>query len=294
MSTTPKDIVLQLGALVALYVSISFFLTLAFGLTNVTFPIVSDSYWEIESATNSIRLGIAILLVFFPTYLILTRLVQQSRRHEDVAYQNIARWLVYLSLLVGGFVLLITLVTTIYTFLNGDITTRFVLKAGTVAIVMAGAFYYYLYDLKGYWVTHEAKSKICGGIASVFVLLAIVLGFMNIETPQAVREMRLDSQQLNDLRNIQWQIESYLATSTTTPESLEVVYAETGGVIPTAPEGREAYSYEITERGFQLCATFSRDANQSDVGYFDPAVRIKQSENWHYKVGRHCFDRVVQ
>jgi hypothetical protein len=40
--------------------------------------------------------------------------------------------LVYLSLLVGGGVLLGDLVAVILAFLNGEITTRFILKAGVL------------------------------------------------------------------------------------------------------------------------------------------------------------------
>ncbi|MFN3188613.1 MAG: DUF5671 domain-containing protein [Candidatus Paceibacteria bacterium] len=294
MEQTPRNIVLQVGSLIALYLSVSFLLTLIFGLINLAFPIASDNYWEIESAGDSVRLGIAMVIVFFPTYLILTRLVNKYRRSESGLYQNITRWLVYFSLLIGGLVMLVTLVTVIYTFLNGDVTTRFFLKAGAVFAITGIAFYYYLLDLRGYWVKNESKSIMYGSVAGVVVLALLILGFMNIETPAEVREMKVDEQQLNDLRNIQWRIESYLDTSTTTPETLVELYGDME-MIPTAPFGREAYSYEVTNTGFRLCATFSRNASSDNsMSYFDPNLRIKQSENWNYQAGRHCFERAVQ
>ena len=67
--------------------------------------------------------------------------------------------------------------------------------------------------------------------------------------------------------------------------------------VPTAPEGREAYSYEKTDKGFKLCATFSRDSVPNefmDTSYVDPAAKIKNPENWNYKEGRYCFERVVK
>jgi hypothetical protein len=48
--------------------------------------------------------------------------------------------LVYLSLLVGGGVLLGDLVAIILAFLNGEITTRFILKAGVLLVVVGAAF----------------------------------------------------------------------------------------------------------------------------------------------------------
>jgi Domain of unknown function (DUF5671) len=299
MENTPRNVVLQVGSLISLYLSASFLLTLVFGLINISYPSATDSYWEIESATESIRLGIAMLIVFFPTYLVLTRLMNRYRRAEAGAlYQTITKWLIYLSLLIGGLVLLGTLVTTIYTFLNGDLTTRFLLKAGAVVGVVGMAFHYYVLDAKGYWVKDEGKSIMYGIGVSLVVFLAIAFGITNIETPTVVREMKLDETQVNDLRNIQWQIDGYMAISSSSlPESLEALYAETGAVAPTAPEGRDAYTYEITDRGFKLCATFSRNSVPNefmDTSYVDPAAKIKNPENWNYKEGRHCFDRVVR
>ncbi len=299
MEHTPRNVVLQVGSLIALYLSASFLLTLVFGLINISYPSPTDSYWEIESATESIRLGIAMLVVFFPTYLILTRLMNRYRRAEAGAlYQSITKWLIYLSLLVGGLVLLGTLVSTIYTFLNGDLTTRFLLKAAAVLGVVGMAFHYYLLDARGYWVKEEGKSVMFGIGAAIVVFMAIAFGLGNIETPAVVRDMKLDETQVNDLRNIQWQIDSYMAMSSSTlPNTLEEAYTDAGGVVPAAPEGREAYSYEKTDKGFKLCATFARDSVQDELAtpaYTDPQARIKNAENWNYKAGRHCFDRVVK
>jgi hypothetical protein len=294
MKNTPRDVILQLGALGALYISLSFLLTLIFGLINVTFPIATDNYWELESATDGIRLGIAMLTVFFPTYIILTRLVYRHRRSEAAVYQGFARWLLYGSLLIGGFVMLITLVTTFYTFLSGDMTLRFLLKAGAITAITLSAFYYYLKDLGDYWITHVAQAKAWGIGVSIFVSVIVVLGFINIETPTEVREMRIDELQVNDLRNIQWQLENYLQTSSTTPETLTALYNDSE-LVPTAPESRDPYTYEVTESGFKLCATFSRDATIThSMPYIDPNLRIKQSENWNYKAGRHCFERTIK
>jgi len=295
MENTPRNIVLQVGSLLALYISTSFFITLVFGLINLMHPDPADSYWNIESAADSVRLGIAVLIVSLPTYLVLVRLVNKHRREAQTAtYQHLTKWLIYLSLLVGGLVLLGTLATTIYTFLNGEITTRFILKAATIVGVVGLAFHYYLLDARGYWVENEQKSIMFGIGVGLLAFAAIAFGFQHIETPAAVREMKLDEQQVNDLRNIQWQVESYLATSSTSPATLDEAYGNQGDM-PQAPEGREAYSYEVTETGFKLCASFSRDyVNEFGSNYSDPALRIKNAENWNYKAGRYCFERTVR
>lgn len=296
-NNTAKHTVLQLGSLVTLYLSVSFLVVLLFSIINLQFPDAAESYWEIESASSSVRLAIAMLVVFYPTYIVLTRKVNVNRRQETSSlYLGLTKWLIYLSLLVGGGVLLGDAVAVILGFLEGDLTTRFFLKAMALLLVVGGAFYYYLKDAQGYWVTNEKASKTYGLVVSLVVLASVVTGFFFIETPATVREMRLDEAQITDLQNIQWQLESKIAiSSSTVPATLEEAY---GGLeIPQAAEGREAYSYEVTDVGFTLCATFSHNSNSDQAMWgpsFDKDALIQNGNDWQHKAGRYCFERVVK
>lgn len=297
-NNTAKHFVLQLGSLISLYLSLSFLIVLLFGVINILFPDAIESYWEIESATSSIRLGIAMLFVFFPTYLVLTRLVNKERRHESTsAYLGLTKWLIYLSLLVGGGVLLGDLVAVIMTFLDGELTQRFILKATTVLVVVGAAFYYYLQDARGVWLKEEKGSIYFGAGATVVVLASLIYGFMHIETPAVVREMRLDQTQITDLQQIQYRLEGELALSTTTiPATLDEAYD--GFPVPVAPEDRVPYSYEVTDKGFNLCATFYSDSPASvEVMFGDkfmPSTPVLNANDWSYKKGRYCFERIVK
>ena len=101
MEQTPKQFALQIAALITLYVSISAFLILLFGLINLTYPDAAEDYWQIQSSQSGIRYAIAALIVFFPAYLVLTRVVNQARRHASNLYHTLTKWFVYLSILVG-------------------------------------------------------------------------------------------------------------------------------------------------------------------------------------------------
>ena len=297
-NNTAKHFALQLGSLISLYLSLSFLIVLLFGIINVQFPDAVEGYRQIESATFSIRLGIAMVIVFFPTYLVLTRLVNNARRQENnSAYLGLTKWLIYLSLLVGGGVLLGDLVAVIMAFLDGEITTRFILKATSVLVIVGASFYYYLQDARGLWLKDEKGSIYFAAAATVLVLFAVVYGFMHVETPTTVREMKLDQTQLTDLQQIQYKIEESLALSSSSlPTTLEKAYGEFP--IPTAPEDREAYSYEITKQGFNLCATFSADSPDSvNLMFKDPYMEnrpIVNADNWSYKAGRYCYKRVLR
>ncbi|MBY0537832.1 hypothetical protein K2P47_00350 [Patescibacteria group bacterium] len=293
---TPKHFVLQLGSLISLYISLGFLLGLLFGIINLKFPDATEGYWAIESASSAVRLGIAMVVVFFPTYLVLTRLVNKLRRKEqNSSYLNLTKWLVYLSLLVGGGVLLGDLVAVIMMFLEGDVTQRFIFKALAVLVVVGMAFHYYILDARGYWLKNESKSVMYGYGALLAVFMIVALGFSYIETPAQVREMKLDETQISDLQSIQWKVEEVLTMSSSTPANLEELYGEFDA--PTAPEGRPGYIYERTDTGFKLCATFSRDSIQPENEFtpsYDNGMKIKNPDNWAYKGGEYCFDRVIK
>jgi hypothetical protein len=233
------------------------------------------------------------LLVFLPTYLILTRVVNNTRRAASIGtYLNLTKWLIYLSLLVGGGVLLGNLVAVIMAFLEGELTTRFLLKAVSVLIVVGAAFSYYILDARGYWLTSSARSVQFGAAVAGLGIAIVIMGFMNIETPVSVREGKLDDKQLADLQEIQWRIESYVALSGAAPESLDQLE---GSNIPTAPEGRPAYAYTKTDRGFSLCAEFALESHDGSgvSSPYDTKAIIGNAWDWNHPAGRHCFERIV-
>lgn len=292
---TAKHFVLQLGSLVSLYLSVSFLLVLIFGLVNLLYPDPAEGYYATESASSMVRIGIAMVVVFLPTYLVLTRIVNTLRRKEqNGAYLGLTKWLIYLSLLVGGIAILVDLVVVINTFLEGELTQRFILKALAVLAIIGVAVHYYVLDARGYWLKHESQS-IYYAIGTAFIALVVVgFGITHIETPAEVREGRLDDQQVRDLQTIQSQIESYYALNDKLPQSLTEI-SETF-TLPEAPAGRAAYTYETTKTGFSLCATFARASTPEELMYMPPideTIAIKNRDNWTHREGRYCFERVV-
>lgn len=286
---TPKHFVIQLGALIALYVSITALTVLVFSIINLKFPDESY-YWEGESAREAIRTCMAVLIVFFPTFIALTRISNQNRRKESNGeYTGLTRWLVYVSLMVAGGVLLGDLVTLINYFLNGEITTRFIYKVFALFFIVGSAFHYYLLDVRGYWNKRVDRSIQFGIGAVVLVVAALTFGFQYIETPNEVREQRLDQQQVNDLQSVQSYVENYFLTNDQLPGFLTDAYD--GLPIPTAPEGRPEYTYTITgDTSYELCATFAAPSATLDEPYSMP---IDANYNWNHQAGEWCFDRTI-
>lgn len=297
MENTAKNFALQLGSLVSLYVTIVGLIMLMFSVITVRYPDVAQGYWEIESAASSIRFAIAMLIVFFPAYIVLTRLVNNVRRKEHGTYLTLTKWLIYLSLLIGGGAILGDFVSVIYGFLNGELTMRFVLKALSFFVVVGTAFVYYLFDAKGFWQTHERESVLYGCGAGVIVLVIFAIGFTNTQTPQEVRQYRLDTTQVNDLSMMQSNIEVFHSTAGSLPESLDAAFA--GMEMPVAPEDRKAYEYHVTgTTTYELCATFAHESSKAEQmqnaqPMYTEDLRMKGNMNWTHGAGTWCFKRAV-
>ena len=288
---TAKHFALQLGSLVSLYLSLAFLIVLIFGAINLIFPDAIDNAWQVEGASSSIRIGIAMVLVFYPTYLVLTRLVNNNRRQvKQGTYLGLTKWLIYLSLLVGGAVLLGDMVAVIIAFLEGEITQRFILKAGTVLVIIGSAFAYYIYDARGYWLKNEKKSILFASFATVVVILSLAFGFLNTNPPSEVREEKLDNQMVSQLQDMQWRIEDYYRANSALPENLVAMYEPFG--VPIPPENRNDYEYRTTgEKSYTLCATFAKDSVSIDGSQIRPFY--EKNYNWDYQAGYWCFDREI-
>lgn len=289
-----KHFALQLGALITLFVSVGSLINLLFGIITILYPDSLNGWYEVTSAKESIRWGIALLVVFFPAYLVLTRIVNKGRRGTGTPYLGVTKWLIYLALVVGGITILGDFVALIVSFLNGDLTVRFLLKALTVLLVVGAPTLYYFYDTRGYWLKNEAASKQYGALVALCIVVAVIAGYFHIESPQEVRAQRADEAQITDLSTIQSFIESEYNIRGELPTSLLEISDRM--TLPVAPEGRDAYEYNKTgNRTFELCATF---ANPSQTDRFaEPTwtsdIGIKNPNDWNHKGGRTCFPRIV-
>lgn len=287
---------MQLASLVTLFVSIPAFVTLMFSIINLQFPDAAEAYWEMASAESSVRYSIAVLVIFFPAYLYLTRKVNEARRGEGELYHTLTKWVIYIGLLIAGIVILSDLAVVVYTFLNGEITMRFILKALALLAVMSGVVYYYAMDAKDYWQKREKESITIGVSILVVVLGIVVYGYSMIDAPSVARAVRLDQQQITDLQDMQWRIESYHQTTSSFPADMEMLYEDFP--VPVAPDGRADYKYKITGSDtYQLCATFSEATPASERNATKPIGGSEgvylQNQNWEHGTGEKCFERRI-
>lgn len=131
-------------AFVAIYL-----ITLVHGLLDLLLPDPGAEYWEERNAMDDIRWSIATLLVATPVFVWMTLHVRRQILEDAGRRRSPARkWLTYMALFIAALVFFGDAVFVINSFLNGEATLRFLLKALTVACVSGTIFAFHLRDIE--------------------------------------------------------------------------------------------------------------------------------------------------
>jgi hypothetical protein len=127
--------------------------SLLFDLITRAFPDPTDADWVVGRLRESIRWSIASVIIAFPVFLFVARLLgRELAANPAKRLSAVRRWLTYLTLFLAATVLIGDMITLVYNVLGGELTTRFVLKVFVVALIAGAIFWFYLYDLR-----HEEK-----------------------------------------------------------------------------------------------------------------------------------------
>jgi membrane protein YqaA with SNARE-associated domain len=101
------------------------------------------------SALQAIRWDLSSLIVAFPLFIAVSwRVSIAMRRDPTRRASKTRRSLTYIMLFIGSLTLIGDVITLIYNFLGGELSTRFVLKVFTVAVIAGGVVAYYFADLR--------------------------------------------------------------------------------------------------------------------------------------------------
>ncbi len=290
--STPKDVFLHLGLIGALYVSIYSLISLVFSYINILLPDPLSYGSEIYSIISST----SALIILFPVFLILSWLIQKEEVvTPEKRNLKIKRWLISLTLFLAGIILVGDAITLVYSFLQGDLTLRFILKILTVLIVSGGVFYHYIKDLKSVSVNVN-RNKLFAIITSLIVIITIITNFILVGTPSYQRKVRFDDQRTSDLQNIQGQIISYWQNKNKIPNTLaDLTDSISGWQAPVDPETSVPYEYQLRTDplSFYLCTTFSTNNLDKTSALTKNSYGPYGNQNWSHDTGHQCFDRGI-
>ncbi len=302
----PRDVFLHLLAIITLIVSAVSFGVLVFQYINVYIPdIISDPYFSRSSYYGSMRYALATMVIVFPVFIwgawFLKRDVFNFPEKREL---KIRKWLLYLTLFAAALVIMGDLVALLKSFLEGELSRRFIFKILTILFIAGSVFVHYLYELKDKSREHEWVKIFDSAVISI-VVVGIVAGFLIAGSPQSQRLVRLDERRVSDLQTIQWQIINYWQKKEIMPASLSELIDPIGGfILPRDPVLGSDYEYGVLGNlSFQLCASFdtsSFEENGQMPGKAMPAnpesLRYGGFEYpvaWNHERGRTCFERTI-
>ncbi len=303
--STSKDVFGQLLVIIGLYVLVISFGVLIFGLIDIYFPdVLSYDFYN----RQAIRWPLATLIVVFPLYLWYNSYLQKDlERNPEKKELKVRKWLLHFTLFVAAIIIVADLIALIYRYLNGDLTTQFVLKILTVLVIALAVFTYYLWNIRRKVpAAKDPKMRWFVWLVSLAGIFFIVIGFVTAGSPIAQRLKRFDERRISDLQAIQNEIINFWQAKETLPQNLDQLRDDIRGFIPPAdPETGDSYEYRV--RGtlqFELCATFKTSNKQEpeksgakpvplaprELYYPYPGIT---EESWLHDAERTCFSRTI-
>lgn len=275
------------------------FMAISTGL--ISFQIINQQL--VDATTNyaglsqeALKFAISALLIAAPVFYWLTVKIRQALKNGDLSAEaGIRRWLTYFILFVSAVVVIIWLIMTVNSFLNGELTGKFILKALTVLLIAGVIFGYYFYDIKQGEKADVTLMRIFAWGSLALVVAAFTAAFFFVESPKAARDRKHDQNIINDLSAIENAVNVYYDSQKMLPESLNDLqnavlpyYLPDNALIDEA--GGQAYEYGVLSVDrYQLCAEFYSSSKEQKA----QNNRFYVDERWQYKPGRQCFERQV-
>ena len=152
----PKPYLTALEAFVYLVLFSTLFIS-AFSLGSLVFQFINRAYpdpaieptYAVIASRQAIRWSISLLVAAFPVFVYTTWTNEKAvQRDPSRRRSKVRRWLTYLTLFVAASILIGDVTSIVYSFLGGEMTTRFALKVITVGVIAASVFGYFHLDLR--------------------------------------------------------------------------------------------------------------------------------------------------
>lgn len=235
--------------------------------------------------TYTVTMSLAAVIVAFPLYLLVSRVVlREATAEPDKLESGIRKWLTYMALVIAASVFMGDLITSLAYLLRGELTSRFLARSFVVLVLSSGVFWYYFGGLRKMETAagRFSRDRLMAVTSGVVVAIMIVLGFVQLGAPSAQRKLVADNQRVQRIYMLSNAIRNYwLAHASHLPSSLSEL---PGSYLD--PITNQAFQY-VPGQGsqYQLCVVFAarspREGDNQPTGG-DPNA-------WTHPAGRHCF-----
>lgn len=278
---------LSLVALVFMAFSVG---AIIFQVINKYIPDVVAYNYQISISMELLKFAISALIVATPLYFWMQYLIFRSLKSGELDKEvGVRKWLTYFILLVTAVVVIGYLIAVINSLLDGELTTKFILKTLTVIFIAAVIFSFYFYDIKREDVAKGSdkmiKIYLFGSLA--IILASLIFSFTMIESPAQARNRKIDQQIINNFYSINAAVDNYYRANKKLPENLEILLNTDdnalfeNNIVNPSTQNKIEYKVVASDK-FDLCTDFLTDSAQEQY----------RSE-WKYKIGYDCITMTV-
>ncbi|MFH1662045.1 MAG: DUF5671 domain-containing protein [Candidatus Falkowbacteria bacterium] len=265
-----------------------------FQIINKNILDVIDSYRS-NFSSEQLKFAISALIISAPIYYFTMRQIFKNLVSGALEKDSeIRKWLTYFVLLVTSCVMIGWLIGTVNSFLDGELTTKFILKALTAIGISATVFSFYLYDIKRENVNVKDKIVQTFLYASLIAIIVVfTASLFTVESPTETRNRKLDEAILEKFDEIDRGMGEYYNSNKNLPENLDELVLEFSYITEddlVDPTAKKKFEYKkISVDTYELCADFrmsNKGDNEDDYrGYKD---------RWPHDAGHQCLKQKVR
>ena len=249
-------------------------------------------------SSDALKFAISAIIISAPIYYLTVAQINKNLFKGLLGKDSgVRKWLTYFILLVSSLVMLGWLIAVIYSFLDGELTAKFILKALTAIAISAAVFTYYLYDIKRDNVV-GVKDKVVRAYfyGSLIVVIAVLISaFVFVESPRETRNIKHDNNVLNKFERIDNAINDYYRENKDLPNNLNIllentVYFNEDDLKDNTTKKKFDYKM-VDNRTYELCAEFLA-SNKEDEG--DNYRYGYHNKRWKHDAGYQCLKQKVR
>lgn len=243
---------------------------------------------------GQLKFAISALIISAPIfYLCMWRICKSLLLGALDKDSGIRKWLTYFILLISSVVMLGWLIGTINSFLDGELTTKFVLKAITAIFIAAAVFTFYFYDIRREEVKEKSRVIQVYFYASLVLVIAIFIASLFIvESPTQTRNRKFDNFILDNFNSLDMAITSYYQEFKKLPEGLNELkteYSYLGEDSLKDPASKILFDYRVVDKNtYELCATFKASNKEESIEEYN-----YYKDKWAHDVGYQCLQQKV-
>jgi len=263
--------------------------------------------YSYRNLASTIHYATAAILIGFPLYVMTVRLwFAKFREEEQKAESDFTKWVTYLVLLIASVVIVGDLIAVVFTFLQGELSIRFLLKGVTILSIAGAIFGFYFLERKKIQYRKEVSRNVFQyfgwGLLGVIVF-GITLGFMATGSPAVERKRSLDAQRSENLSTLASCAADFAEQFERLPSTLSEfeqvsMLSHCAGIYD--PETGKEYEYTVTKplqkKGtlrtgeVRLCANFALSSSKvEDGGYMD----MTTTKWYNHDEGDVCFTETI-